>query len=226
MAMHSPELQEKTLKADIKVGVLERQFSSAGFSNDTAKQQAVLKEQLDSARAELKGLQAEGLRLHPVAPFQGVVADLEPNLLAGQWVPKGMSLVRLIDDQRWIVDTYVDEFDLRRLQVGHWAWFVPEAAGLPDVRLKVMSIEKDAIQTLSDPALATTAGGQIMVRVNGSRLYPEHALYRVRLEAASLHEKLSTGHLRGRVVILGWPKSMAGELVRNALATLLREAGF
>jgi putative peptide zinc metalloprotease protein len=226
MAMHSPELQEKTQKAGIKIGVLERQFSSAGFSDDTTKQQAILKEQLDSAREELKGLQAESMRLRPVAPFQGVVADVEPNLLAGQWVPKGMSLVRLIDDQRWIVDTYVDEFDLRRLQVGHWAWFVSEAAGLPDVRLKVMSIEKDAIQTLSDPALATTAGGQIMVRVNGNKLYPEHALYRVRLEAVSLHEKLSTGHLRGRVVILGWPKSMVGELVRNALATLLREAGF
>jgi putative peptide zinc metalloprotease protein len=226
MVMHSPELQEKTQKANIKVSVLERQFSSAGFSNETVKQQAVLKEQLDSARQEFKGLQAESLRLHPVAPFQGVVVDLEPNLLTGQWVPKGMNLVSLIDEQRWIVDTYVDEFDLRRLQVGHWAWFVPEAAGLPDIRLKVISIEKDAIQTLSDPALATTAGGQIMVRVHGNKLYPEHALYRVRLEAPALHRKISTGHLRGRVVILGWPKSMIGEFFRNALATLLREGGF
>lgn len=226
MVMHSPALQEKAQKAQIKVGVLERQFSSAGFNADMTKQQAVLKEQLDSAKEELRGLQAEGMRLHPVAPFQGVIADVEPNLLVGQWVPKGMSLVRLMDDQRWIVDTYVDEFDLRRLEVGHWAWFVPEAAGLPDIRLRVMSIEKDAIQTLSDPALATTAGGQIMVRVSGNKLYPEHALYRVRLEAVSLHEQISTGHLRGRVAILGWPKSVMGDLARHALATVLREAGF
>lgn len=226
LVMSSPLLEEKMQKAQIRVGVLERQFSSAGFSGDTAKQQSVLKEQLDSAKEELKGLKAESMRLRPVAPFQGVIADVEPNLQTGQWVSKGMSLVRLLDDQRWVVDTYVDEFDLSRLQVGHWAWFVPEAAGLPDIRLRVISIEKDAVQTLSDPALATSAGGEIMVRVNENKLYPAHALYRVRLEAVSLQEKISTGHLRGRVTVLGWPKSLMGDLVRSALATVLREAGF
>ena len=224
--MQAPELVEKTQKARIKVAMLERQFSSAGFSSDTVKQQAIFKEQLDSARQELLGLQSESLRLRPVVSFDGVVTDVEPDLFAGEWIPKGMSLVRVIDDRQWIVDTYVDELDLRRIDLGYWGWFVPEAAGLSDIRLQVMSIDRNAIQTLPDAALATTAGGQVMVRVQGNKLFPERTLYRVRLKATGLHEKISTGHLRGRVVILGWPKSLMGDLVGHALAIFIREAGF
>jgi len=164
--------------------------------------------------------------LRPVVAFDGVVTDVEPDLFVGEWIPKGMSLARVIDDHQWIVDTYVDELDLRRMDLGYWGWFVPEAAGLPDVRLQVVSIDRNAISVLPDAALATTAGGQVTVRVQGNKLYPERTLYRVRLKAVSLHEKLSTGHLRGRVVILGWPKSLMGDLVGHALATLIREAGF
>lgn len=226
LTLQAPELIEKIQKARIKVVMLERQFSSAGFSSDTVKQQAIFKEQLDSARQELLGLQSESQRLRPVVAFDGVVTDVEPDLFVGEWIPKGMSLARVIDDHQWIVDTYVDELDLRRMDLGYWGWFVPEAAGLPDVRLQVVSIDRNAISVLPDAALATTSGGQVTVRVQGNKLYPERTLYRVRLKAVSLHEKLSTGHLRGRVVILGWPKSLMGDLVGHALATLIREAGF
>lgn len=106
------------------------------------------------------------------------------------------------------------------------AYFLKLSALVPDVRLQVVSIDRNAISVLPDAALATTSGGQVTVRVQGNKLYPERTLYRVRLKAISLHEKLSTGHLRGRVVILGWPKSLMGDLVGHALATLIREAGF
>jgi hypothetical protein len=51
-------------------------------------------------------------------------------------------------------------------------------------------------------------------------------MYRGRLNAVGLYEKMSKGHLRGRVVILGWPKSLMGDLAGHALATLIRETGF
>ena len=226
ISLSSPELLQKIHKARIKVDALERQYGAAGFSNDTIRQQGVLKEQLEAAREELNGLIAERERLNPVAPFKGMIADVEPDLFVGEWVPKGMELVRLIDDHQWIVDTYIEESDLRRLDEGNWGWFIPEAAGLPDAWLGIVSIDSDASRILGDAALASTAGGQIMVRAQNNKLYPEHAVYRVRLKATLLNQQISTGHLRGRVVILAWPRSIIGDMVRGALATLVREAGF
>ncbi len=226
ISLSSPELEQKLQKSRIKVEALERQFGSVGFNNETIRQQSVLKEQLNSAREELNGLIAEKGRLNPLAPFTGVIADVEPDLFNGEWVPKGMELVRLIDDHNWIVDTYIEESDLRRLDDGNWGWFVPEAAGLPDSWLSVVSIDRDASRTLGDAALSSTTGGQVLARVQNNKFYPEHAVYRVRLKANFLGEKISTGHLRGRVVILAWPKSIAGDLIRGALTTFVREAGF
>lgn len=224
--LSSPELLQKILKSRIKVEALIRQVGAAGFSSETIRQQAVLKEQLDSAQEELNGLMAERDRLNQTAPFKGVIVDVEPDLFVGEWVPKGMELVRLIDDKSWIVDTYIDESDLRRLDEGNWGWFVPEAAGLPDAWLDLVSIDRDASRILGDAALASTAGGQVLARAQNNKIYPEHAVYKVRLKASLLGEKISTGHLRGRVVILAWPKSLIGDLIRAGLATLVREAGF
>jgi hypothetical protein len=55
---------------------------------------------------------------------------------------------------------------------------------------------------------------------------PENALYHVRLRVDHLHEKISTGYLRGRVVILAWPKSIMGEVTKSTLANIIREASF
>ena len=224
--LQSPELVNKIHKARIQVDSLQRQFASAGFSQDTLLQQAVLKEQLDAAKESLAGLLAEQTRLNPSAPFNGLVIDVEPDLYPGAWVPKGMSLVRVIDDTQWVVDTYVAESDLRRLDNGNWGWFIPEGAGLPDVWLSIVNIDRDATRLLGDAALASTAGGDVLVRAQNNKLYPERAVYRVRLKASWLNQPVGTGHLRGRVVLLAWPKSILGDTLRGAIATLVRESGF
>ncbi len=226
IVLRSPDLLQKIHSSKIKVSALEKQYLTAGFSADTLRQQSVFKEQLDAATAELKGFLAERERLHPTAPYDGLIIDVEPDLFVGEWIPKGMSLVRVIDDKHWVVDTYVEESDLRRLDNGNWGWFVPEAAGLPDVWLSIISIDRDASHILSDGPLGSVAGGQILVRPQNNKLYPERSVYRVRLQASSTDKIISTGHLRGRVVILAWPKSILGDLIRGLLATMMRESGF
>ena len=199
---------------------------TAGFSADTLRQQAIFKEQLDAATEELKGFLAERERLHPIAPYDGLIIDVEPDLFVGEWIPKGMSLLRVIDDKHWVVDTYVEESDLRRLDNGNWGWFIPEPAGLPDVWLSIISIDKDASRILPDGPLGSVAGGQILVRPQNNKLYPERSVYRVRLLASSTDKIISTGHLRGRVVILAWPRSILGDLIRGLITTMMRESGF
>jgi len=59
-----------------------------------------------------------------------------------------------------------------------------------------------------------------------NKLIPEHSIYRVRLKVDGNPGKLSTGYIRGRVVMLAWPKSILGDLLRGGLAAALREVGF
>jgi putative peptide zinc metalloprotease protein len=224
--LDSPELDTKLLKARTKVQTLTKQFGSAGFSTETITLQPVIREQLESAIEELKGLVAEKYRLNAIAPFSGSIVDVDPDLFVGEWVPKGMQLVTLIDDAHWVVDCYIEEADLNRIDVGNWGKFIPESPGLTALGLSVISIDRDASKTLIDGALASTAGGQILVRQQGNRVIPERAIYRVRLRVDGHPNKLSTGYLRGSVTIFGWPKSVLGDVLRGGLATFVREAGF
>jgi putative peptide zinc metalloprotease protein len=226
MKLDSPELDVKLLKARAKVQTLTKQFGAAGFSADTITQQPIFRDQLQSATEELKGLEAERSRLYATAPFSGSIVDVEPDLFVSEWVPKGMQLVTLIDDEHWVVDCYIDETDLHRIDLGNWGRFVPEAPGLGSVGLSVIAIDRDASKSLLDGSLASSAGGQVLVRQQGSKSIPERSIYRVRLKVDGNPGKISTGYLRGAVTIFAWPKSVLGDVLRGGLATFVREAGF
>lgn len=221
-----PELEKKIRQTQSRAEVLERQFGSSGFDLKTINQQPILKEQLISAKNELSGLMKEYEKLNRKAPFSGVIADVDPDLFLGEWVPKSFPLVTLINDKDWVVDCYVEEADLRRLDMGNWGRFIPDAPGLGGLGLSVISIDRDATRLLTEGALSSISGGEILVRQQNNKLVPERSIYRVRLKVDGHPSKLSTGYIRGRVVIFAWPKSILGDAITNTLAVFVREAGF
>jgi len=226
MTLESPELEHRVRKTQVKVATLQRQVSGAGFDPETFAQQAVFKEQLTSAQEELDGLLAERDRLRPIASFAGRVVDVEPDMFVGEWVPKNAHLMTVINDRDWVVDTYVGEAELSRIGIGHWARFIPQGVGLSAVWGTVIAIDKDATRVLTDGALASTAGGEILVREQNKRAVPERAIYRVRIRMTSRPSGDTMGVLRGGVAILGYPKSIVGDVARGVLTTVVREAGF
>ena len=226
IGLSAPELEKKIRQLQTKIDVLNRQFGSSGFDLKTINQQPILKEQIISAKNELDGLFKESEKLNRKAPFAGVIADVDPDLFLGEWVPKSFALVTLINDKEWVVDCYVEEADLRRLDMGNWGRFIPDAPGLMGLGLSVISIEKDATRLLTEGSLSSVAGGEILVRQQNNKLIPERAIYRVRLKVDGHPSKISTGYIRGRVVILAWPKSILGDVIRNGLAVFIKEAGF
>jgi putative peptide zinc metalloprotease protein len=221
-----PELEKKIHLLQPRVEMLSRQFGAVGFDTQLLSQQPILKERLQSSQSELDGLIKEYDKLNRRAPFSGVIADVDPDLFLGEWIPKSSAILTLIDDKNWVVDCYVEESELRRLDIGNWGRFIPDAPGLGAVGLSVISIDKDATRVLSEGILASTAGGSILVRQQNKKLIPEQSIYKVRLKVDGNPDKLSTGYLRGRVVILAWPKSILGEVIRAGLSVLIREAGF
>jgi putative peptide zinc metalloprotease protein len=226
MELSSLELEQKMTLSQNKLMTLSKVLNAAGFDRETLSQRSVLKEQFKSAQEELNGLEKEKTRLRPIAPFSGEIVDVDPDLFLNEWLPKNTTALSMIDPKHWVVDCYITEADLKRIDLKNIGWFKPDAPGVPNYKLTVISIDRDASKIINDASLASTHGGEVMVRVQDNKPIPENAIYHVRLRVDHLHEKISTGYLRGSVVILAWPKSMMGEVVRNTFANLIREASF
>jgi putative peptide zinc metalloprotease protein len=221
-----PELEKKIKNLKARIDTLTQQYGAAGFDPKMVSQQPIYKEKLVSSQNELDGLIKEYEKLNRKATFSGIVIDVDPDLFLGEWVSKSSALVTIVDGDNWIVDCYVEEADLRRIDKGNWGRFVAEAPGVGAVGLTVLSIDRDATGVLNEGALSSLSGGEILVRPQNNKLIPERALYRVRLKVDSATSKLSTGYIRGQVVIFAWPKSILGDFVRGGLSTAIKELSF
>ena len=226
MGLESLEIEQKINLAKNKLMTLNKVLNAAGFDRETLSQRSVIKEQFKSAQEELNGLEKERDRLKPIAPFSGEIVDVDPDLFLNEWLPKNTNVLSIIDPKHWVVDCYITEADLKRIDLKNMGWFKPDTPGIANYRLTVISIDRDASKIINDGSLASTHGGEVLVRMQNNKPIPENAIYHVRLRVDHLHEKVSTGYLRGNVVILAWPKSMMGDVVKNTLANLIREASF
>jgi putative peptide zinc metalloprotease protein len=119
----------------------------------------------------------------------------------------------------------VDEQAVRRIARGDRALFIADGLGAPALHLTVASIDRDASRILGEPELASVFGGDVLVREKNGTLYPEHAVYRVLLDADDALPA-SNPSWRGRVAIAGEWEVPAMRFLRNALAVAWREAGF
>ena len=226
MELSSLELEQQINLSKNKLLAINKALNTSGFNADTLSQRNILKEQLKSAQENLNALEREKKRLKPIAPFTGEIVDVDPDLFLNEWLSKNTSVVSMIDPRYWVVDCYITEEDLKRIDVKNIGWFEPDAAGVPHFKLTVISIDRDASKTLNDGSLASTSGGEVMVRMQNDKPIPENAIYHLRLRVDHLHKKISTGYLSGDVVILAWPKSILGEVIKKTLANLIREATF
>jgi putative peptide zinc metalloprotease protein len=159
----------------------------------------------------------------PVA--DGVMVDVDPDLRPGEWLKTQEYLGSLVAPGRWQVVTYVDEEAVRRIARGDRALFIADGLGAPALRLAVASIDRDASRTLGEPELASLFGGDVLVREKSGVLYPEHAVYRVVLDADEALSATSPSW-RGHVAIAGQWEVPAMRFLRNAVSVGWREAGF
>ncbi len=225
LSLASPDLQLRAAETGARQGALSWQSGAAAFDNATRKNWQLLQDQLAHANAEQATVGADLQRYQPVAPYAGQLLDIDPDLRPGQWLKSQEPLGELIGYGPWQVVTYVDEEEIRRLSVGDRALFMADGLAGPNLPAQVASIDHNASRTLGEGALATLAGGHVLVREKAGVLYPEQAVYRVVL---SLDADIPAGNplLRGRVAIAGRWESPVARFLRAAGAVAWREAGF
>ena len=227
IALDMPDLEQRRRSAGVRVEHLQWQLEVSGLDDTLRENQAVIREELAGARAELTGTLHERARFEIRAPFAGVLVDTSPELRAGVWTNPREKLGVLIAPSAWQVEIFLAENEIHRVRLGDPGRFYSEASGMHPLALRVVRIDPDATRQLAEAMLAVQHGGHILARERNGQLIPEQAIYRVVLQALpSSRATLPTRVLRGRVVVEGERKSPLAAYLRTAATVIVREAGW
>ena len=222
----SAEMQKRWQTANAKIEASSWQADVAGVDAEQKHNLLVLQEVRASAEAELASVQADLELYAPKAPFAGRVVDVDPDLRLGTWVSRNEKLGALVKDDRWIVETYLDEESVRRVREGDQARFISDGREGGFLRLVVTSVDRDATRALPDAQLATQFGGSVLTREKNGQHIPERATYRVVLQVTDKIGVLQGRSWRGHVAISGAWEAPGARFVRAAANVIMREAGF
>jgi putative peptide zinc metalloprotease protein len=222
----SPELASRLAAAAARVQSLRWQASASTLDATRRAQWQTLQDQLREAEAELTAVQADAARYAPVAPFDGVLRDIEPDITPGTWLSAGEPVARLVADQEEVAVAYLDDDAISRIAVGDHATFYSDAPGGPVVALQVTSVDADATRALPEPELATVFGGRVAAREHAGQFHPDRPVYRVSLKAIDPPRSAARHTWRGTVVVSGRAAAPAWRYLRGIAAVIQREAGF
>lgn len=201
------------------------QASVAGLSGETRGGWQVDRQRLVAAKREAQAITVSRDRLELRTPFAGKIGDAELGLGISQWVKGGEKLGVVYAPGRMVVETYLQEEDIRRVRLGQSGRFVSDG-GEGSLDLEVIAVDRDATRSLPDGLLTTVAGGHVAVRIQDGKRVPDQAIYRVLLAVRSDPETLANRKWRGHVAIDGAWAPLAAPFVNRAVGVLLREAGF
>jgi len=224
--LESPELSSRSANLQAKLARLERQTGSGVFDLGQRAQWQTLQQEKAMVEAEWALLQTDAARYAPIAPFDGVLRDLDPELRPGAWLSRNEVLGRLVNNGTLQVLAYLNEEEVAHVSTGDTARFYADGLEGPFLLLTVSRIDSDASRTLAEPELSTLYGGTLQVREKRGILYPDRSAYRVTLEASEVPSSLLHQAWRGKVVIAGSWSVPAWQFARTGLTLFWREAGF
>lgn len=227
ITLYMPELSMREASTQARLEQQRWQAATAGLDPDSRRGLLTAQETYATVQAEMASIAAEGSRYQPRAPFEGQLRDLDPDLQVGQWIPRKERIALLVRDEgRWLVETWLEEEDMRRVGVGDAALFITDSADGAALQVQITSIDQDSSRLLPRPELASHLGGHILTRDRQGFQYPERAIYRVVMETAAPPESLRHQSWRGKLTIRGNWEPPLWRYLRQAMAVLIRESGF
>jgi putative peptide zinc metalloprotease protein len=173
---------------------------------------------------KIDGLNAEHRELDIRAPADGIVAELNPNLLPGQWISAKERIALLRGTNLVRISGYVAESDLWRIEIGAQGRFIPDMLQASSASATLQSIAVSGSTHIEPPELASANGGRIEAFPdNRQRLVPANAQYLVTL-AVDTTSTVPAVRLRGVVNVQGAAESYFAAMCRRALKVFVRES--
>lgn len=222
--LDSPDIRGRAELSRITAGTLATQLDRLAAMPEGEEKRAGLQGELARELAEVRGELAELQRLEIRAPVEGVLRDVDPALAPGTWVRTTDPLGIVVAPDAWVVEAFVHEDALDRMQPGNRARFYPGGDASSPLTGVVEAIDTARAASLPHPMLAAAHGGKIETTQESGKLAPRAALYRVRirLDSPPAAARVSAG----TVAINGQASSFAAKAFRQVAAVLVRESGF
>jgi len=221
--LSSPELEYQLGMATVEEASLRWQVEQQPFNDELRKAGPALREQWRTAQEALGGLHAQAELLTLRAPFEGQIADLNPDLRSGVWLRGGERLFGVIGDKDVRGEAFVEESGLSRIHEGATADFVADLPEQDTHHCSVTGIDRINIATLDPPYNASIYGGSISSRKDSTgAILPLAATFRVRFENCASKNGI-TRETPGRVLLHGAGESFASQMARWLIAIARRE---
>lgn len=221
----SPELALREAKANARISALDSRLQGGPVpGKKDAESARSTRQQRQQQQVEVSGAGAEADQLHLTAPFDGSVVDMALDVGRGQVLGRREVLARVIDPSTWLAEVFVNEDDIRRVELG--AKVKAYVHGLDDEALDGRVIEIDAvpIEDLPVDMLAARYGGKLVTTDDPERLKPRRSLYRLRVAL-----KGTPGMQQARLAafaIDGERMSFADTLWRGLVSSLVLQVNF
>ncbi len=221
--LRSPDLEARMEIARRKIAAQQAKLSLASLDLELRAEMATEWEQLERLAEDFAGLMREQANLDIRAPFAGRVVDVPEWLAPGGWVMAKEPLASLVGGGSR-VQVFVPEFARERLSAGGGGLFYPAGRGREPVRLRIESIEEQALREVAWPELASPFGGPLGAhKVAGDRLEPDQSVYRV---VCLVEGDSPDQFLVGQATLEAEPRSLVSEMWRRFLGLLVRESGW
>lgn len=221
----SPDIEDELRRTRISLQIAELQFGRRMADAAAREGSMVLESTITALRAKLEGLESERKELTIVAPFDGRIVDLNPELHEGRWVSQRDQIAIVAGSLEVVAKGYAAEADLRRIVEGAAATFIPEHPSRRRVDLRITRIASAGATQIEIADLASTHTGVIAVNPDERRrLVPASSQYLVTMAA---DQPPAEGDLsvRGIALAQGQAESLLVRTWRRAMGILIRESG-
>jgi len=221
--LSSPDLEYQLKMATVEEATLRWQVEQQPFDEELRKAGPALRKQWMTAREALGGLRAQAELLVLRAPFEGQIADLNPDLRPGVWLRGGERLFGVIGNKDVRGEAFVQESGLADIAEGAAADFVADLPEQAAHHCVVSGVDRINLATLDPPYAASIYGGSISSRKDSAgAILPLAATFRVRFGNCASGDNIRQ-ETPGHVLLHGPGESFASQMARWLLATARRE---
>jgi putative peptide zinc metalloprotease protein len=219
-----PELDHQLALSRIRLAMIQAQQEQATTSQRSARDTAVLAEQLAREQATIAGLEAQRAQLSIRAPFDGHIAESARDLMPGSWRAPSDPLFMVVGDGPHVVTAFVNDRELTLVQPDGAARFFAEAAGFPVLDGAVDQVASVPAEAIGEALLSSTNGGPIAAdRDSAGRAIPRQGQYQITATIRASDLPPSAGQLVGKLMVESRPHSLADLAFKRLWALVVRE---
>ena len=230
VAMTSDDVEHQIELTQNKVALIIMRLARRSSDEEDRLKSLSLEQELRSFNTTLEGLRKEFSELRVMAPFAGVVAELNPMVHPGRAIGRNEFIALVRGDGPVVARGYLSGDDIDRVGGKNSGVFIGDVPGSRGIPVQLTEIAKAGSPQIEVPELASQFGGPIAVRPHAGdgrnrRLIPVKASYLASM-TVDPGAQAPDFSARGVVVLRGESQSFAGRAWRQMAAVLVRESGF